>query len=42
LSDLEAELEQLAMNVRRTPEPVLDTHAPDQRPQTGIDPRPAS
>src|SRR6516162_494228 len=42
LSDLEAELEQLAMNMRRTPEPVFDTHAPNQRPQTGIDLRSAA
>src|SRR5258705_5253121 len=30
------------MNVRRTPEPILDTHPPDQRPQTGIHLRPAA
>jgi hypothetical protein len=34
-----AELEQLAMNARCTPKPVLNAHSSDQRPQTGIDPR---
>jgi hypothetical protein len=39
---LETELEQLAMDVRRSPKPVLNAHPPDQGPQTGIDLRPAS
>jgi hypothetical protein len=29
----EPKLEQLAMNVRRTPQRVLEAHAPDQGPQ---------
>ena len=33
LSDLKAELEQFAMDARRAPQRVLDTHPPDQRPQ---------
>ena len=37
-----AELEQLAMNARGAPKPVLNAHSSDQRPQTGIDPRPTS
>jgi hypothetical protein len=35
-------LEQLAMNVRRTPEPVLKAHASDQGPQLGGDGRSAA
>ena len=31
MSDFKAELEQLAMNARRTPKRILDTHPPDQR-----------
>src|SRR5262249_5518690 len=42
LSDRKAELEQLAMNARRTPKHILRAHASDQRPQPGIDWRPAS
>src|SRR5271157_725573 len=42
LSYLEAELEQLTMDPRRTPKNVLNAHAPDQRSQTHIDLRPAS
>src|SRR6266404_368808 len=38
----EAELEQLAMNARRTPKPVVKAHPPDQRPQICSDLRPAS
>ena len=30
------------MNVRRTPKRILNAHPPDQRPQIGIDLRPAS
>ena len=33
LSDLKFELQQLAMNARRSPQWVLDAHLPDQRPQ---------
>ena len=40
LSYLEAELEQLTMDPRRTPKNVLNAHAPDQRSQTRIDLRP--
>ena len=42
LSDRKAELEQLTMNVQRTPKQVVNTHPSDQRPQIGIDLRPAS
>src|SRR5947209_19240406 len=31
LSDLKAELEQLAMNARRTPQRIFGAHPPDQR-----------
>src|SRR5258707_704392 len=37
LSDLEAELEQLAMNARRTPQRIFGAHAPDQCAQFRID-----
>ena len=42
LSYREAEFEQLAMDARRAPKHILNTHPSDQRPQTGIDARPAS
>src|SRR5262245_10335535 len=42
LSHRKAEFEQLAMNVRCTPKPIVGTHAPDQRPQFRSDWRPAS
>src|SRR5260370_13258735 len=42
LSDLEAELEQLAMNARRTPQRIFHAHPPDQCAQIGIDLRSAS
>src|SRR5262249_31398305 len=42
LSDLEAELEQLAMNARRTPQRIFRAHSPDQRAQVRIDLRSAS
>src|SRR2546430_3759463 len=42
LSDRKAELEQLTMNVRRTPKHILHAHPSDQRPQIRIDLRPAS
>jgi hypothetical protein len=41
LSHRKTELEQLAMNARRTPKQVLNAHPADQRPQTSIDWRPA-
>src|SRR6266581_8508040 len=37
LSDLEAELEQLAMNARRTPQRIFHAHPPDQCAQIPID-----
>src|SRR5260221_11550110 len=37
LSDLEAELEQLAMNARRTPQRIFHAHPPDQCAQISID-----
>jgi putative tryptophan/tyrosine transport system substrate-binding protein len=37
LSDFEAELEQLAMDARRTPQRIFRAHPPDQRAQFGID-----
>src|SRR6266478_2882089 len=37
-----AELEELTMNARRTPKPVVKAHPPDQRPQICSDLRPAS
>jgi hypothetical protein len=42
LSDGKAELEQLAMNVRRTPKPIVNAHLPDQGPQFCGDWWPAS
>jgi hypothetical protein len=42
LSDLKAELEQLAMNARRSPQRIVKAHPPDQRAQVGIELRPAS
>src|SRR5205085_8488262 len=42
LSDLKAELEQLAMDARRTPQRIVNTHPPDQRAQVRVDLRPAS
>jgi hypothetical protein len=42
LSDLEAELEQLAMDARRTPQLIFRAHPPDQRAQVRGDLRPAS
>jgi hypothetical protein len=41
LGDRKAELEQLTMNVRRTPECILNVHPLDQRPEIRIDLRPA-
>src|SRR5260221_7479155 len=37
LSDLEAELEQLAMDARRSPQRIFGAHPPDQCAQIGID-----
>ena len=37
LSDLEAELQQLAMDTRRAPQRILSAHPPDQRAQVRID-----
>src|SRR5260370_6345423 len=42
LSDLEAELEQLAMDARRTPQRIFGAHPPDQRAQICGDLWPAS
>src|SRR5258707_14782540 len=42
LTDLEAELEQLAMNARRSPQGIFCAHPPDQRAQFRIDLRSAS
>src|SRR6266487_1095489 len=42
LSDLEAELEQLAMNARRSPQRIFRAHPPDQRAQIRVDLRSTS
>src|SRR5690348_12366843 len=42
LRDFEAELEQLAMDARRTPQLIFRAHPPDQRAQIRGDLRPAS
>src|SRR5258705_7434637 len=42
LTDLEAELEQLAMNARRSPQGIFCAHPPEQRAQFRIDLRSAS
>ena len=42
LSDLKAELEQLAMDTRRSPQRIVDAHPPDQRAQLRVDLRSAS
>src|SRR5262245_7066112 len=42
LSHLEAELEQLAMNARRSPQGIFRAHSPDQRAQFRTDLRSAS
>src|SRR6266516_5977127 len=41
LSHRKAELEQLAMNVRCTPKPIVNAPPPDQRPQFPMDLRSA-
>ena len=42
LRDLKPELEQFAMDARRSPKRVLDAHPPDQRAQVRLDLRPPS
>jgi hypothetical protein len=42
LRDLKPELEQFAMDARRSPQWVLDAHPPDQRPQLRVNLRPPS
>src|SRR5438105_10788616 len=42
LSDLEAELEQLAMDARRSPQRIFRAHPPDQRAQICVDLRSTS
>src|ERR1700704_2634258 len=42
LSDLKAELEQLAMDARGTPQRIVNAHPLDQRVQVRVDLRPAS
>src|SRR5438128_3641793 len=42
LSDLKAELEQLTMDARRTPQRIVNAHPPDQRAQVRVDLGPAS
>src|SRR4030088_327351 len=42
LRDLKAELEQLAMDARRSPQRIVNAHPPDQRAQVRVDLRPAT
>ena len=42
LSDLKAELEQLAVDARRSPQRIVNAHPPDQRAQVRADLRPTS
>src|SRR5260370_39214368 len=42
LRDFKPELEQFAVDARRAPQGVLDTHSPDQCAQLGVNPRPPS
>src|SRR5438876_7050255 len=42
LSDLKAELEQLAMDARRAPQRIVNAHSTDQHPQVCVDFWPAS
>src|SRR5262249_15047710 len=42
LSDLKAELEQLAMDARCTPQGIVKAHLPNQHAQVRVDLRPAS
>src|SRR6476620_1718395 len=42
LRDIKAELKQLAMDARRSPQRIVDAHPPDQRAQVRCDMRPAS
>jgi hypothetical protein len=41
LSDLKAELDQLAMDARRSPQRIVDAHPPDRRAQVRVDLRTA-
>src|SRR5439155_23844194 len=41
LSDLKAELEQLAIDARRPPQRIVNDHSTDQRPQVCVDLWPA-
>ena len=41
-SDLKAELEQLAVDARRSPQRIVNAHPPDQRAQVRVDLRPTS
>src|SRR3954453_13009102 len=42
LSDLKAELEQLAVDARRSPQRIVNAHPPDQGAQVRVDLRPTS
>src|SRR5499427_7148634 len=42
LRDFKAELEQFAVDARRAPQRVLDTHSPDHGAQLGVNLRPPS
>src|SRR6476619_7320455 len=42
LSDFKAELEQLAVDARRSPQRIVNTDPSDQRAQVGVDLRPTS
>src|SRR5438876_6840127 len=42
LSDFEAELEQLVMDARRSPQRIVNAHPPDQRAQVRVDLGPSS
>jgi hypothetical protein len=42
LRDFKPELEQFAVDARRAPQRVLDTHSPDQCAQLGVNLRPPS
>src|SRR5882757_11472132 len=42
LSDLKAELEQLAVDARRSPQRIVNAHPSDQRAQVCVDLRPTS
>jgi hypothetical protein len=42
LDDFKAELEQLAVDARRSPQRIVNAHPSDQRAQVGVDLRPTS